>query len=422
VANQQTTGTTTLVSANATGLEGNLSSFSPSISTDGRLVAYRSNATNLVAGGTNGLSHVYVYDWQTGQTSLISSSPGQVQGDRHSALPAISPDGRYVAFESLATNLVPGGTNGKRHIFVRDRETDETSLCSQDADGVQGNDDSSHASISADGSRVAFASRAAKLVAGGTNGESHIFVRLQGRDATILASVDNAGVQGNGGSFMPSISADGRYVAFHSWATNLVPGGTPANIHVYVRDLATRETTLVSKSSGGMLGNDVSTQASITAGGRYVAFDSLATNLVTGGTNGKRQVFVHDRQSGQTSLASADSSGAEGNDDSSLPSISADGRYVAYESKATNLVPGGMSGVSHIYVHDRVTGETELISVGPVGVLGNANSHEPFLSASGRYVAFRSKATNLAAGTANGYFQIFVHDRWAQIHLPLVVK
>ena len=397
-----------LVSVSTDGLQGNAHSGFPSISADGRYVAFHSETSNLVAGDSNGVVDVLVHDRRTGQTTRVSVDSSGAQGNGNSGHPvSISADGRYVAFESDANNLVAGDTNGTSDIFVHDRGTRRTTRVSVNSSGDEGNDVSLGASISADGRFVAFYSGANNLVTGDTNGRQDVFVHDRQKGLTNRVSVDSSGAQGNSLSARPSISADGRYVAFISSAMNLVAGDTNGRDDVFVYDRQTGRTTRISVDSSGAEGNDVSFNASINADGRYVAFVSGATNLVTGDTNGRRDVFVYDRQTGQTTRVSVDSTGAEGNFLSRHPSISADGRYVAFFSFANNLVAGDSNGVVDVFVHDRRTGRTVRVSVDSTGAESDEGSAAPSVSADGRYLAFLSCATNLVAGDTNGEEDVF---------------
>jgi Tol biopolymer transport system component len=232
-----------------------------------------------------------------------------------------------------------------------------------------------------------------------------------GGATTTRILVSPAGTLGNGNSFSPSISADGRYVTFVSSATNLVSGDTNGKSDIFVRDRQTGTITLVSRNSAGVEGNGYSQYPSISADGRNVTFASSATNLVSGDINGKSDIFVRDRHTGTTTLVSRNSAGVEGNGASNNPSISANGRYVAFDSMATNLVSGDINGMSDIIVRDRQTGTTTMVSKNSTGVEGNGYSQYPSISANGRYVAFVSSATNLVSGDINGRNDIFVRDR-----------
>ena len=392
--------------------EANASSAAPSISADGRYVAFMSYADNLVAGDTNGRYDVFVHDRQTGETTRVSVHSDGTEGDADSSLPSISADGRYVAFESAATNLVAGDTNSTWDIFVHDRDTGATTMVSVDSGGTEGDADSSLPSISADGRYVAFESYAENLVAGDTNNTWDIFVHDRDTGATTMVSVDSGGQQSNDESIECSISADGRYVAFQSYGTNLVAGDNNSMVDIFVHDRLLGETTTVSVDSSGAQGNNDSYRTSISADGRYVAFESYATNLVVGDNNGTHDIFVHDRQTGQTTRVSVSSSGIEGNGESDAPArISADGRFVAFQSYATNLIAGDTNGASDIFVHDRLSGKTTRVSVDFDGLQANGYSSSPCISADGRFVAFESRADNLVAGDNNGSSDIFVHDR-----------
>ncbi|WP_218110671.1 TolB-like translocation protein [Ostreibacterium oceani] len=395
------------VSVDSLGTEGDRDSFSSSISADGRYVAFQSFATNLVAGDTNGTTDIFVHDTQTGATTRVSVDSLGTEGDSFSTIPSISADGRYVAFNSRATNLVAGDTNGTLDVFVHDTQTGNTTRVSVDSSGVEADGYSSDPSISADGRYVAFTSTATNLVAGDANGNTDIFVHDTQTGDTTRVSVDSVGTEGDGLSQSPSISADGRYVAFTSNATNLVTGDTNGTDDIFVHDTQTGATTRVSVDSLGTEGDSFSTIPSISADGRYVAFQSFATNLIAGDTNGYDDIFVHDTQTGVTTRVSVDSSGVEGNSHSYSPSISADGRYVAFESYATNLAAGDTNGIADVFVHDTQTGVTTRVSVDSSGVEGDNDSLNPSISADGRYVAFDSVATNLVAGDTNNNLDVF---------------
>jgi len=405
---------TTRVNVSSTGAQDSNGGFDPAISADGRYVAFVSGANNLVPGDTNNTYDVFVRDRMTGTTSRVSLSSSGGQGNDGSSTPVISADGRYVAFESLASNLVPGDTNGY-DIFVRDRLIGTTSRVSLTSSGAQGNSSSSEASISADGRYVAFESYATNLVPGDTNGSRDVFVRDRLTGTTSRVSLNSSGAQGNGLSVQSAISADGRYVAYDSDASNLVPGDANGVTDVFVRDRVTGTTSRVNLSSTGVQGNGGGYFPAISADGRYVAFASAASNLVPGDINNAGDVFVRDRGTGTTSLVSRSSSGAQGNNlGSSDPAISADGRYVAFFSDASNLVPGDTNGGYFgydVFVRDRVTGTTSRVSVSSTGAQGNDDSYDPAISADGRYVAFISSASNLVPGDTNQAYDIFVRDR-----------
>lgn len=396
------------VNVDDNGVEGNGVSFNPSISSDGRFVAFRSYATNLVPGDTNSDADVFVYDRDSDSIERVSVNDSGVQGNDNSLNPSISSDGRYVAFDSYATNLVANDTNTDSDVFVYDRNSNTIERVSVNDSGVQGNYGSYDPSISSDGRYVAFYSDATDLIAGDTNGASDVFVYDRETGEIEMVSVNNSCEQGIGYSYYPSISSDGRYVAFFSEATNLVSDDTNVRKDVFVYDRDTGEIERISVDNGGVQGNDNSDYPSISSDGRYVAFRSSATNLVTGDTNGVSDVFVYDRDTDTIERVNVDSSGGEGNATSYYPSISSDGRYVAFRSNATNLVPDDTNADADVFVYDMDTDTIERISVDISGVQGDNNSHNPSISSNGRFVAFESYAANLVTGDTNTSCDVFV--------------
>jgi Tol biopolymer transport system component len=421
-------GITTRVSVDSAGNQGDDASYSPAISADGRYVAFGSKASNLVPGDTNGTYDVFVHDRHTGVTERVSVDSAGNEGNDQSWGPAISTDGRYVAFGSWASNLVPGDTNGTYDVFVHDRHTGITERVSVDTAGVQANDQSGSPAISADGRYVAFHSWASNLVADDTNtcetwpkpGQCpDVFVHDRQTGITERVSVDSAGNQGNGRSGGPAMSADGRYVAFSSRASNLVADDTNGAWDAFVHDRDTGATRRVSVDSSGKQWNRSSGGSAMSADGRYVALYSEFAGPISclppgygpgEGYEGCSEVFVHDRQTGTTEWVSVDSGGSPGNGHSQAPAISADGRCVAFDSYASNLVPGDTRD-RDIFVHDRQTGVTEQVSVDSAGVQGNDDSWAPAISADGRYVAFLSDASNLVPDDTNDSPDVFVRDR-----------
>jgi hypothetical protein len=345
------------------------------------------------------------------QTKLVSISSQGTQANSSSREPSISANGQFVAFSSFASNLVTGDTNGQLDVFVHDLESGQIERVSVDSEGIQGNGRSENPSISADGRYVTFASNARNLVPGGTSGRQ-IFVHDRLTGTTELVSVDEGGNQANSSSNNPSISDDGRFVAFWSSATNLIANDTTGTrSDIFVHDRQTGETSIVSINSQGIQGNSDAYSPSMSADGRFVAFRSGASNLVPGDSGNTSDIFIHDRQQGLTERVSVDSLGIEGNGTSLEPSMSADGRFVAFRSSASNLVPGDTNGSQDIFVHDRLLGVTERVSVDSVGAEGDASSSGPSISADGRFVVFNSDASNLVSGDSNGSQDIFVHDR-----------
>ena len=425
---------TVRVSVDSAGNEANELTWGyPVISGDGRYVAFSSAASNLVSGDTNEASDVFVHDRQTGTTERVSvDSAGNESTKWYSSGSTvdISGDGRYVAFESDAPNLVPGDTNNAEDVFIHDRQTGATARVSVDSAGSEGNGWSQHPSISGDGRYVAFSSGASNLVPGDTKRGIDIFVHDRQTGINERVSVDSSGNEWNGTeTWRIDISADGRYVTFDSDASNLVPGDTnlcpdsydpynrpPHNCHdIFVHDRLTGATERVSVDSTGNQGNQHSYKPAISGDGRYIAFGSDASNLVPDDTNGTRDIFWHDRQTGTTTRLSVDSDGNEGYGPSDDPAVSVDGRYVAFSS-LSSLVEGDSNtcdsyySCPDVYVHDRRTGTTGRVSVASDGDEGNDLSQYPSISADGHYVAFHSRASNLVPFDTNGTWDVFLRD------------
>src|SRR4051812_32061569 len=374
------------VSVDSSGAQANQFSFRSSISADGRFVAFESNASNLVAGDGNFSQDVFVRDRQSGTTELVS-----VGSSGNSSLPAISADGRFVAF-----------ANGP-NVYVRDRQDNVTELVGP---GFQ-------SSISGDGRYVAFVSLDS-LVPADTNSSYDVYVHDRDTDTTQLVSVDsleNVG-DGNSGTYNAvSISADGRLVAFSSQASNLVADDTNGQWDVFVHDRDTGTTERMSVDSSGNEGNPTGNYfgVSIDAAGRNVAFESDADNLVADDTNALVDVFVRDRQNGTTKLVSLDSSGGQATFGALDPSISGDGRFVAFRS-ASAMVPGDTNLTSDVFVRDLANDTTVQASVNGSGTGGNNYSQEPSLDNDGGLISYASDSTDLVAGDTNGATDVFVTD------------
>jgi flagellin-like hook-associated protein FlgL len=401
----------TNVSTTSTGAAANNASQNAAVSADGRYIAYSSTASNLVSGDTNGAADIFVKDALTGTVERISVSSLGVQGNSNSYNPSISADGRYVAFQSSATNLVAGDTNFTYDIFVHDRVTGSTTRVSVDSAGAQAAGQSYEASISADGRYVAFQSSASNLVAGDTNATDDIFVHDLQTGTTSRVSISTSGSEANGQSLNPVISANGRYVTYQSIASSLAAGDTNGTNDIFVRDLVLGTTTRASISSAGVQGNSHSYNPSISSDGRYVTFEAFASNLVTGDINSASDIFVRDLLTGTTQLVSKDAGGGSADGGSTNAWISGDGRYVAFQSAATDLVSGDTNGVTDVFVRDLSTGATTRPSTNKNGVQGTAASTLPVLSSDGQYVVFQSTAANLTGGDSNGASDIFFNPR-----------
>ena len=346
-----------------------------------------------------------------GFTARASLSSSGAQANGHSVLPAISGDGRFVAFYSDASNLISGDTNGARDVFVRDRIRGTTTRLSVTGSGGEANSHSFAPAISADGRLVAFYSHASNLVAGDQNGLDDVFVgSVEGRQTTRVSTAPG-GADANGGSYFPALSGDGRFVAFASFATNLVAADLNEVSDIFVRDRVAGTTTRVNLYPGGVEADGNSMRPSISADGSLVAFDSDAFNLVWEDTNETFDVFVTARVGGTPARVSLSDNAGEGTGASYWPALSTDGRFVAFYSEAPNLTAGDTNGAADVFLHDRASGATTRLSIDNVGAEGNGDSFRPTVSGDGRIVAFESDATNLVRGDSNRFTDVFVHDR-----------
>ena len=392
-------------------LQGRGESVQAAVSANGRYVAFASDAPNLIGGDTNGSSDIFVRDRVSGTLIRISVATGGVQSNGSSFDPVISDDGRYIAFESDATNLVSADTNETNDIFVHDRTTRQTTRVSiaTGAAGAQGNEASTEPSISQDGRYVVFASLASNLVAGDTNGLFDVFLRDRTANTTARVSVGAAAAQAVGGdSFEPFISDDGKFVAFTSAATNLVAGDTNGKFDIFVRNLTAGTTARSSVSSAAAQANGDSWQPALNNTGSFVVFASDAANLVANDTNGVTDIFT--RNGTATARHSLDVSGNQSDEASYNPVISNDGRYIAFTSYSA-LDALDYNGYADVYVRDRTGLKTRRASVSTGGAEGNSESLRPAMSGDGRYILFESWATNLVAGDSNQVADIFARDR-----------
>jgi Tol biopolymer transport system component len=438
---------TELVSVNLLKVSGDGSSSGVAMSSNGNSVAFYSDANDLVPGDTNQARDVFVRDSNTGTTERVSvtNSGAQANGPSqiHGLAPALSANGQIVAFYSDAKNLGPeeciGGTNegkpcssdsdcpgrpnappptcGTTNVFVRDRQAHTTTLVSVNLNGTSGNRPSLFPSISADGSLVAFQSAASDLVSSDTNSATDIFVRdLQAGKTDRIGDTICPVVQGrepNASSFSPSISGDGRFVAFVSAATNLDPqNAVPGLLNIFVCDRTTNKIKSVSVSSAGVPGNGDSMAPAISSDGSFVAFKSESNNLVDNDTNGVVDVFVRDTVANKTERISVSFTGGNSNDISFPPSISDDGRFVAFGSAATNLVPNDGNGVPDMFVRDRLNGVTLLVDLSPDGQPANGGVPDvpAAISGDGTQIGFVSFATNLVPNDQNLLSDVFASE------------
>jgi Tol biopolymer transport system component len=383
--------------------QANADSYAPALSTDGRYIAFASDAINLVSGDTNGATDIFLRDRVTQTVKLVTKS-----GNGDSLRPAISANGRYIAYESYASNLVEGDTNNAADIFRYDRITGTTVRASVASGGAQGNSDSISAVLSDDGNRVAFASSASNLVSGDTNGAFDVFVRDVTGDSTMRASVGLANAQGDGDSVMPALSGDGRYVAFASGATNLVEGDTNASYDIFRRDMQDNATLRVSVRNGAsaLQANRDSWQPQISADGSLVVFASDASNLVASDRNQVTDIFLRNFAANATYRVSRTDQIKEAKAASYRPRLSGSGRYVAFQSDAA-LTAADTNQAMDVYLFDRTAQKLARVSVATDGTQGDGQSLAPAISGDGGYVVFESDSTNLVKGDTNQAWDIF---------------
>lgn len=437
-------GTTTRVSVASGGAEGG-GGIEPSISGDGRMVAFRASPSSFPVEPPPGVcasaycADIFVRDRLIETTELVSISADGARSNGLSYFPDVSEDGRFVAFASDASNLVTGDTNSCppapscMDVFVRDLVEDTTERISLTDTQEEGYGGSFDPRISADGRYVVFVSSASNLLPDDNNEVNDIFVRDRVAKTTERVSISSSGEEANGYSYWPVISGDGTRVAYTSVASNLVAGDSDtchsiqgSCSDIFVRDLLADTTSIASVDSGGVHGNGHSMAASISANGRFVAFTSEANNLVPDDANGFDDVFVHDLETGATELGSVNGDGAQGNGPScgqlgagAWPCIdmSDDGRFIAFQSLASNL--GATPTCTpvydtlycfQIYVRDRQLGTTNRVSISNNGTDGVGESVWPSVSSDGQKVAFMSNASNLVADDTNDTYDVFVHE------------
>ena len=424
----RTSGVTELVSV-ATGGTAAGSSFSdlPTMSADGRFVAFRSNATNLVGTDSNGVFDIFLRDRTGGTTSLVSVNNGGTDSGNAASdgWPLISQDGRYIFFASNATDLVATDTNGASDVFMRDRVAGTTALVSVNSAGNDsGNNGSILHCISPDGRYVVFSSAATDLTADTDgNADNDVFLRDTVAGTTTLISVNQAGTAAANNSsegHFRCVTPDGRYVVFHSSATDLT-ADTDGNstLDVFRRDVTTGTTVLVSFNAAGTATGDAwSRKGFVSIDGRFVAYESTATDIVAGDSNLGRDIFIRDLEANSTIIASRNVAGTgTGDVGSEEHYVSADGRFVVFESSATDLTATNTGGNDYGYLFDRQLGTLFCLGLKSDGT-DTANDHvrDPWISENGRWVLLNSRATdNISVTDGNGAEDIVFFDNLAAI-------
>jgi Tol biopolymer transport system component len=388
-----------------------------SMSANGRFVAF-SSAAAIVAGDRNRAADVFVRDRWMRRTTRVSVSSDGAEGDGASFYPSISADGRVVAFRSFARNLVPGDRNGVEDVFVHDRVSGATERVSVGVHGREANGPSVSSNINGDGSVVAFSSDASNLVPGDRNRVMDVFVRDRLRHRTIRVSVGRHG-EANGRSEGSGVSSDGHDVVFRSLATNLVSGDRNGYPDVFVRDWAAGRTTRVNLSSAGAESDHETYRGSLSGDGRRVGFRSEARNLVAHDANDAQDVFVYDLPTRSMRRVSVSTGGVEayaspsrrtgpGHHFMTRAFLSETGRFVAFGSSAANLVRGDTNRVEDVFLRDLELRRTIRVSVGPNRAQADGASRVMGISADGSVVLFVSSAANLVGEDTNGRLDAFV--------------
>lgn len=414
------TGAVERVSVATDGSGGDGASHSAGVSRNGRFVVFVSEATDLVPGDGNGVADVFLRDRKLGLTARVSVASNGGEADGPSGAPVVSADGRVVAFDSLATDLVAGDGNGRRDVFVHDRKTGFTDRVSVGHGGVEGDGDSQDATLTANGRRVVFASRATNLVPDDGNGAVDLFLRDRVSGQFERVSLDAQGGEADGDSFAPRLTDSGRWLVFTSAATDLVAGDDEGAVDVFLRDLAKGLTERVSTAAGGGPAEGASgdsSEGSISSNGRFVAFLSEAADLVPGDDNGVADVFVRDRKTGATVRSSTSPDGAPTTSPAVAPRLSGNGRVVVFSTAADNLVRGDTNEQSDVFARELPKGAqpapgAERVSVFAAGQRGTGASENGRVTANGRFLTYESVADNLVPVDENGAVRdVFWHDR-----------
>ena len=381
------------VSVASDGTQANGYSGSNSLSDDGRYILFESNATNLISNDFNGHTDTFIYDRLEETVELVSINSNGTQANGSSGSGFISGNGRYVTYASFASNLVSKDTNSQQDIFVYDRQNKKTELISVASDNTQANGMSSFSLISEDGRYVVFESMADNLVSGDTNNLSDIFIRDRQEGTTERINLASNGIQANGTTILDSISEDGRYVSFISEADNLLSARDTNNLSdIFVYDRQTGTTERINLAPNGAQANGASSSSDLSADGRYVVYQSDASNLVSNDTNGKRDIFIYDRIEQTTARVDVADDETQSNVDSQSASISDDGRYVAFASNSNS------DGDSQVFLRDRIEQTTVKVE---------ADSF-PTISGNGEYILFNSSLDSVVSNDTNEAGDVFL--------------
>ncbi len=403
------------VSVDSAGNEANGSSVNLDISADGRFVVFSSGATNLVPGKTNPALDIYLHDRLLGTTERVSLGDGGVEADKNCDWPSVSDDGRYVAFESLATNLVPNDTNNSKDIFLKDRLLNTLTRINVGPGGQEDNGSAwnKRPMLSGDGEWVVFHSDGDTLVANDTNGSYDVFF-FEVSTQSLTRLLGWSGNELDFGASTPRISDDGSMLTVGSQSSNMMAGGHwNSYLPLYVVNLERNSRFQIQDLTGFAISLR---ESAFSSDGSFLAFSS-GLPLIPLDTNGAADIYVLHHSSGLLERVSISTQGQEADSASGACTISSDGRFVLFESRATNLVPGDTNGTYDVFLHDRNTGTTTRTSVdwlgnegsGRSGIYGSHHYQGSAISADGRFAAFES--TNpFVPGDSNNLTDVFVRD------------
>ncbi len=403
-----------LVSDPNTGSETDNASSEPSISlsSDGRFIVFQSGATNLVSGDENSADDIFIFDKEGedgSQVELISVDSDETASNGSSSNGAVSSDGRYVVFQSNATNLVSGDVNSASDIFLRDRTDGTTIRVSVNDDGDEADGDSINPRISSDGRYIVFQSAATNLVSDDTNEQIDIFLHDTDSETTTRISLSATDVEGDGDSTNPDISSDGNIIVFESEATNLIDDDDNAFSDIFAFNISGDTITKISADTGSDDSDGNSTLPRISGDGSSVVFLSEASDLVSADTNNLQDVFLY-TFSDESIIRVNEGSPQNADGVSDNPSISTDGNYVAFQSSATNLTSGDSNDADDIFVYDVENSSVTRISVTDTGNQLVQSSTTPSINSSGQFIAFTSLDNELISSDTNDLEDIFLLD------------
>lgn len=403
-----------LLSINTGGTPGVSNSNRPVMSEDGRFIAYHSNSNDLSLDDDNCDRDIFLFDSQTNTTTIISRLPGSpVAGScsnlGNSSYPSISADGRFIAFLSSNASLVVGDSNARDDVFVFDRINNTIERVSISSSGTQINSNADiEQTITANGRFVVFS--AGGNIATPSSPATQIYLRDRQNNTTTLVSKSTLGGPANGNSRNPYIDRSGSHIIYLSDATDIISGDNNGVADFVIYDIGADSSSAANLSSSNQLPTTGANERPfVTGSGRYLVFPHAANNLVANDNNSNSDLFVRDTLNNSNSRESVDSNGNETTGLNSHPRMSEDGRFVVFRGSANNLVSGDSNGQPDVFMRDRLTQTTYRFSVSASGDQANGTSAAPFISANGRYIGFSTIATNiLPISNPPGVFQVIL--------------